>query len=104
VFSKVAPEAYRAFQESGKQQSKCSNYVEFVIEKLYELDEKRNTARSPQTVTLHTKHGCPFCAEAKKDLEDRGMSYQEISIDGNPKAIEEVMCLSHGNWYSTDYG
>jgi C_GCAxxG_C_C family probable redox protein len=93
-FSK--PEAYRAFQESSKQQNKCNEYVEFVIEKLYELDEKRNTARSPQIVTLYTKLGCPFCAEARKDLVERGILYQEISIDGNPKATEEVMRLSKG--------
>ena len=68
-----------------------------MIEKLYELDEKMNTARSPQTVTLYTKHGCPFCAEARKDLEERGVSYQEIIIDDNPKAVEEVMRLSHGS-------
>lgn len=40
--------------------------------------------------------GCPFCAEAKQDLKERGVSYEEISIEGNPKAVEEVMRLSSG--------
>ena len=39
-FSK--PEAYRQFQESGIWKDKCDKYVQFVIEKLYELDERRS--------------------------------------------------------------
>ena len=34
------PESYRRFQESGIWKEKCDSYVQFVIEKLYELDEK----------------------------------------------------------------
>jgi glutaredoxin 3 len=93
-FSK--PEAYRAFQESGISNDKCYKYVEFVIEKLYELDNKRSVARTTQKIVLYTKPGCPFCAEAKQDLEERGLYYEEISIEGNPKAVEEVMHLSRG--------
>jgi glutaredoxin 3 len=93
-FSK--PEAYRAFQESGISKDKCDKYVEFVIEKLYELDEKRNVARAPQKVVLYTRPGCPFCAQAKQDLAERGVSYEEVSIEGNPKAVKEVMRLSGG--------
>jgi C_GCAxxG_C_C family probable redox protein len=93
-FSK--PEAYRAFQESGISKDKCDKYVEFVIEKLYELDEKRSIARVPQKVVLYTRPGCPFCAQARQDLEERGVSYEEVSIAGNPKAVEEVMRLSSG--------
>jgi len=33
-------EARRKFQESGIWKEKCDNYVQFAIEKLYELDEK----------------------------------------------------------------
>jgi C_GCAxxG_C_C family probable redox protein len=61
-FSK--PEAYRAFQESGIWKDKCNKYVQFVIEKLYEFDEKGSITRAPQRVLLYTKPGCPFCAEA----------------------------------------
>jgi glutaredoxin 3 len=90
------PVAYRAFQESGISKDKCDKYVEFIIEKLYELDEKRSVARAPQKVVLYTRPGCPFCAKARQDLEERGVSYQEISIEGNPKVVEEVMRLSSG--------
>jgi len=44
-FSK--PGAYHTFLESGIWKDKCSKYVQFVIEKLYELDEKRSDARAP---------------------------------------------------------
>jgi len=33
-------EAARQFRESGMWKEKCDNYVQYVIEKLYELDEK----------------------------------------------------------------
>lgn len=94
-FSK--PEAYRYFQESGLWKDKCNKYVEFVVEKLYELDEKRSFGRAPQKAILYTKPGCPFCAKAKQDLEERGVFYEEIGIEGNPKAMDEVTRLSNGS-------
>lgn len=33
-------EAYRQFRESGIWKEKCDNYVQFVIEKLYQLDKR----------------------------------------------------------------
>ena len=36
------PGAYHTFLESGIWKDKCNRYVDFVIEKLYELDEKRD--------------------------------------------------------------
>jgi C_GCAxxG_C_C family probable redox protein len=90
------PEAYRQFQESGTWKDKCDKYVQFVIEKLYDLDERRSVARAPQKVVIYTKAGCGFCAAAKQDLEERGISYEEIGTENNPKIIEEVMRLSNG--------
>jgi|TARA_B100000315_G_scaffold235105_1_gene249707 C_GCAxxG_C_C family probable redox protein len=40
------PEVRRHFRESGMWEEKCHNYVKFAVEKLYELDEKRNPATS----------------------------------------------------------
>lgn len=34
------PDEYRKFQESGIWKEKCDKYVQFVIDKLYEFDEK----------------------------------------------------------------
>lgn len=93
-FSK--PGGYQQFQESGIWKEKCDHYVQFVIEKLYELDERRKVAVTPQKVTIYTTPGCPYCAAAKQDLEERGIPYEEISTENNPKAVEEVMRLSGG--------
>lgn len=38
------PGAYHGFVESGVWEDKCNKYVQFVIEKLYELEEKRPAA------------------------------------------------------------
>lgn len=93
-FSK--PGGYQEFQASGTWQDKCDQYVKFVIEKLYELEEKRNTAKSQQKVTIYTKAGCPYCAAAKQDLEERGIEYEEISIENNPAALAAVMRFTDG--------
>lgn len=43
------PDGYREFVESGIWKEKCDKYVEFVIEKLYEFDEKQSVAKTPYT-------------------------------------------------------
>jgi glutaredoxin 3 len=93
-FSK--PGGYQRFQESGIWKEKCDNYVQFAIEKLYELDKKIGAIEAPREVTIYTKPGCPFCAAAKQDLEERGIAYKELSIENDPKVTEEVMRLSKG--------
>jgi glutaredoxin 3 len=90
------PGGYQQFLESGAWQEKCNSYVQFVVEKLYELDEKRSVATMPQKVVIYTKPGCPYCAAARQDLEERGVPYEEISIKDNPKAVAEVTRLSGG--------
>jgi glutaredoxin 3 len=90
------PGGYQQFLESGAWDEKCNKYVQFIIEKLYELDEKRSVVAMPQKVVIYTKPGCPYCAAARKDLEERGMPYEEINTKDNPKAVAEVMRLSDG--------
>jgi glutaredoxin 3 len=94
-FSK--PGGYQQFLESGVWKDKCDSYVQFIVEKLYEMDEKRRAVTMPQKVVIYTKPGCPYCAAAKQDLEERGVLYEEISTEDNPKAVEEIMRLSDGN-------
>jgi glutaredoxin len=53
-------------------------------------------ANMPQKVVIYTKPGCPYCAAARQDLQERGIPYEEISTKDNPKAVEEVMRLSDG--------
>ena len=93
-FSK--PEEYRRFQESDIGKEKCEKFIEFVIEKLYEFEEKHDSVNAPKKVIIYTSANCPSCDEAKKDLEERGVAYEEISTVNNPKAVEEVMRLSNG--------
>ena len=49
-----------------------------------------------EKVVIYTKPGCPYCAAAMQDLEKRGASYEEVSIENNPEAVEEVKRLSDG--------
>ncbi|HEY9690588.1 MAG TPA: glutathione peroxidase [Oculatellaceae cyanobacterium] len=39
-------------------------------------------AAKPQAVTLFTKVGCPYCAKAKKMLQERDISYEEVVLGG----------------------
>lgn len=96
-FDFSTPEGYRQFQESGVWQEKCDKYVQFVLEKLYEANSRQELAQQPQLVTIYTKPGCPYCAAAKQDLEERGVKYQEISTDSNPQVLEEIQRLSKGS-------
>ena len=47
-------------------------------------------------VTIYTKPGCPYCAAAKEDLEKRGVAYKEVNVQGDEKALEEMLKYSEG--------
>ncbi len=34
-------------------------------------------------VTVYTKRSCPYCVRAKRLLEKKGVSYEEISVEGD---------------------
>ena len=38
-----------------------------------------------QPVTIYSSHFCPFCFRAKQLLDTKAVSYEEISVDGNPE-------------------
>ena len=90
------PGGYQRFQESGIASEKCDRYVQFVIDKLYEMDAGSKAVKTSEPVTIYTKPGCPFCAAARQDLEERGVTYKEISTKDDPKVIEEIARLSGG--------
>ena len=50
----------------------------------------------PENVTIYTTPGCPYCAAAMKNLEEQGVSCEEVSVKDNPKAVEEIIRLSNG--------
>lgn len=39
-----------------------------------------DSATLPESVTIFTKEGCPFCAEAKSLLKEKGFNYNEIVL------------------------
>jgi len=38
------------------------------------------SAKVPPVITLFTRDGCPFCANAKKMLAERGLTFEEIKL------------------------
>ncbi|MBM3154857.1 MAG: hypothetical protein FJ008_05925 [Chloroflexi bacterium] len=91
------PDGYRQFQESGIWKEKCDKYVQFAIEKLYESESKRNLPRNQQKVVIYTKPGCPYCAAAKQDMEERGVKYEERSSQEGAAVVAEIKRLSGGS-------
>jgi glutaredoxin-like protein len=49
--------------------------------------------RIPESVSIITKPGCPYCARAKKLLEEHGMAYEEIVV-GRDATVRSVRAIS----------
>jgi len=47
-------------------------------------------------VTVFTKPGCPYCAAAKDDLEQRGLSYEEHNVKADKAALGRMLELNGG--------
>jgi glutaredoxin len=45
-------------------------------------------------VTIYTKSGCPYCAAAKDDLEQRHISYTEYNVKADPDALRRMLELN----------
>ena len=45
-------------------------------------------------VYLYTTRICPYCIQAKRLLEHKGVAYREIPVDGNPELRLEMMNAS----------
>lgn len=43
---------------------------------------------------MYTSSWCPFCIRAKQLLDAKGLSYEEISVDGQPQKRAEMMQIS----------
>ncbi len=41
-------------------------------------------------VTIYTSSWCPFCIKALHLLDSKGVSYQNISVDGRPEIRQEM--------------
>jgi len=53
-------------------------------------------AQKPQAVTIFTKPGCPYCADAKKLLARRNMAFDEISA-GQDESLRIVRAVTGKN-------
>ncbi len=51
-------------------------------------------APHPSFVTLFTKSGCPFCAKAKKLLEEHGYEYEEVVVGNHGVTTRTVRAVS----------
>jgi glutaredoxin 3 len=47
-------------------------------------------------VEIYTKFFCPYCARAKRLLEEKGVNYEEYEISGGGEKREEMMQRSGG--------
>lgn len=43
------------------------------------------------SVTLYTTDRCPYCVQAKKLLDKRGVTYEEINLARDPDGREELV-------------
>ena len=57
------------------------------------LDYINPKARKPQTISMITKPGCPFCARAKAMLAENGMDFEEIAL-GRDATIRSVRAIT----------
>lgn len=47
------------------------------------------------TVTVFSKKDCPACHATTRKLEKCGLSYQLVSVDGNPALVEQLIEGGH---------
>ena len=57
------------------------------------LDYINPKADKPKAVSILTKPGCPFCAEAKTLLSEKGIAYEEISL-GHDATLRSVRAMT----------
>ena len=50
-----------------------------------------------QKITIYTTAWCGYCRAAKQLLEDRGLDYEEIGVDDDPRFRERLRELT-GGW------
>jgi glutaredoxin 3 len=47
-------------------------------------------------IDIYTSNACPYCVRAKNLLKNRGVSYRELVVDGNPELVAESVRRSDG--------
>lgn len=49
-----------------------------------------------KNVRIYTTQICPYCIKAKRLLDKKGVSYDELRVDKNPELVEEAIEKSGG--------
>lgn len=44
-----------------------------------------------ENVVIYTKPGCPYCAAAKEDLNQKGITFEERDVTSDPAIKEEAV-------------
>lgn len=47
-------------------------------------------------VLVYSKEHCPYCVQAKRLLTQKGVQFEEIHVDQDPKKLEEMLAKSNG--------
>ncbi len=47
-------------------------------------------------IVIYTTNYCPYCVKAKKLLEQKGLSYQEINVENDDKLRQELVVKASG--------
>lgn len=42
-------------------------------------------------IKIYSSNWCPFCIQAKRLLDSKGVNYEEIIVDGNPGLRAQMM-------------
>lgn len=45
-------------------------------------------------ITIYTKPGCPYCAAAKDDLQQRGLRFAEHNVKADQAALRDMLKLN----------
>jgi len=48
------------------------------------------------SITIYTKSWCPYCAAAKKLLQDKGAAFTEIDIEAKPEQRQNMIQKASG--------
>lgn len=47
-------------------------------------------------IVIYTRPGCPYCAAAKADLQQRGLPYTEHNVQADATALRNMLKLNGG--------
>lgn len=47
-----------------------------------------------KTISIYTTNTCVYCAQVKKFLENKGLTYTLINLDDNPERTNELLELT----------